>query len=60
MGEIKLKPCPFCGYVAKVLPIDYEFFCICEKCGATTKYYETEEEAAAAWNNRAGQEDEGK
>lgn len=58
MGEIKLKPCPFCGCIAELLTIDYEFLCICNKCGASTKYYETAKEAAEAWNNRAGQEGE--
>lgn len=63
----KLKPCPFCGeepYLQfresdKTL-LDVEFYVECANpyCGVepVTSGFETEEDAIAAWNRRAGDE----
>lgn len=49
-----LKPCPFCGKhdVGIVRDADL-YFAVCYDCGARIDYYDSEEEAAAAWNHRA-------
>lgn len=60
MGEIKLRPCPFCGGKAKIntyletARAGYEVSCRNEDCEmiVATELYPTEEEAAAAWNRR--------
>lgn len=66
MGEIKLKPCPFCGGKAE-FAIGEEYreeqggggeWIECSSCGAETAYFGTPERAAEAWNKRAGQETE--
>ena len=62
MGEIKLKPCPFCGGKAKfVLGERYREehkqsndWIECSSCSVETAYFVTPEEAAEAWNKRAG------
>lgn len=64
MGEIKLKPCPFCGGKAKfALGERYREehkqsndWIECSSCSVETAYFDTPEEAAEAWNKRAGQE----
>lgn len=64
-----LKPCPFCGNAGSgpiedalhVSEMDmqgtwkasYAYSVQCDKCTATMGYSESEEEAIAAWNNRA-------
>ena len=48
----KLKNCPFCGGTAKIAKGEIEFWAYCPHCGAQTEFYETEREAAEAWNNR--------
>ena len=57
----KLKPCPFCGGEAEVdilehqyrgFPKTYGVMCLNCNCG-TDWFFETEEEAVAAWNRRA-------
>lgn len=47
-----LKPCPFCGGVAKIGKGEIEFWAYCPHCGAQTELYETEQEAIKAWNSR--------
>lgn len=64
--KTKLKPCPFCGGEAELIPIlmDYdtaESFVRCRNCFAKGKTYKTavrgedklrEKQAIAAWNRR--------
>lgn len=49
----KLKPCPFCGssnfYFAG---LEFDRKVGCANCGATTRYYPSEEAAIEAWNAR--------
>ena len=54
----ELKPCPFCGndeidccYEAEEDVYEF-YFCKCKACGATAGFYQTEQEAIAAWNKR--------
>ena len=54
----KLKACPFCGEAAVVRRRNQDhimrdkYFVCCVKCKGKTKYYDTEEEAITAWNQR--------
>ena len=55
----ELKPCPFCGGEATVLPvampksIRHQPSCDEENgCGLTLRHYSTEADAIAAWNTR--------
>ena len=52
----KLKPCPFCGGTAKIAKGKIEFWAYCPHCGAQTELYETDQEAALAWNDRTTEE----
>lgn len=52
----ELKRCPFCGGEAR-FATDSKRFIECEKCGASTGYCESEEEAINAWNTRKPVED---
>lgn len=52
-----LKPCPFCGGDANIAKGQIEFWAYCPHCGAQTEFYETEREAAEAWNNRPIEDD---
>lgn len=61
----ELKVCPFCGGDArihsKVLAegFDSGYWAVCDECGkGDTLPHESEEEAAAAWNDRAAVTDE--
>lgn len=56
-----LKPCPFCGGDGHITGCetsvlrheDYVSWIVeCEKCGAGTVEYDSEEKAVAAWNRR--------
>ncbi len=63
MSKVKLKPCPFCGGKAGIivglscLEPDDSYVC-CRKCDAKTDIYHTPEKAVAAWNRRAGNDEE--
>lgn len=53
----ELLPCPFCGQVPEVLPLhNHGFFVECENDACPTKPetrgFDTEEQAAVAWNDR--------
>lgn len=60
----ELKPCPFCGGNAKIIKhsfyntrtkrhSDYTYSVECLKCGSQTySFYENEQQATGAWNNR--------
>ena len=52
MKNKELLPCPFCGGEAALAYGVYDRWIFCKKCGASTKQYETNEEAIAAWNTR--------
>jgi len=55
-SEIKLKPCRECRHEAKIWKDDFGYFvrCIVDFCDNCTEYFDTAEEAAAAWNQRNG------
>ena len=59
----KLKPCPFCGGDAKVLPGSGIFndqmlwVAICVECKAKSRDFWTQDEAIAAWNRRADEKE---
>ena len=68
MSDTKLKPCPFCGGVAKL----YREQSVgglngsivrCEKCGAKATWkqmsytYACDHEASEAWNRREGEQE---
>lgn len=53
----KLKPCPFCGGVARfgkvfVMQSEERQIVYCGKCWARTASCDTQEEAADFWNTR--------
>ena len=61
MDKIELKECPFCGANAVMrrrnpdhIMRDKSFVC-CTKCKNKTAYYNSEEEAAVAWNIRVAE-----
>ena len=63
----KLKPCPFCGGEAKIITHDFfvpeakqfltgSYGVECTSCHAEGyQFWNTEEQAVAAWNRRGGQ-----
>lgn len=50
-----LLSCPFCRGKAEILRMRQQniFFAWCDECEARGDYYDTEEDAAEAWNRRA-------
>lgn len=56
----KLKPCPFCGGKARLVPYgDEHYFVSCTniKCCATAgRHMQNKDEAIKAWNRRDGEE----
>lgn len=54
---LKLKPCPFCGGIAKLNAPGYEYYspcwCKCTQCGAEGPTKVSELEAEKGWNERA-------
>lgn len=62
MPKLDLLPCPFCGGKAETFPLDkYDsygnherlWYSECGECFARSGYYNTEGEAAIAWNTRS-------
>ena len=65
-----IKHCPFCGSndvhmyagyddyrdLFKEEYIDRNIHVVCKNCGAWTDYFDTEDDAANAWNRRAQDE----
>lgn len=51
---MELKKCPFCGQSANIVGSkDHKVFeALCTNCFASSRVFETEEEAASAWNQR--------
>ena len=54
-----LKACPFCGHKGEVEQEEQLFETseewyrvICEACGGSAGWYQSQQEAIAAWNNR--------
>jgi Lar family restriction alleviation protein len=47
-------PCPFCGCDAMPL-YNQKHFIRCNECDVETKFYNSPEDAAKAWNSRTGQ-----
>lgn len=57
MGEVKLKPCPFCGGEAATV-FNSGGWIYCKDCDGQTGYYRTPEEAIEAWNGRVNNDNE--
>lgn len=54
--NLKLKPCPFCGWEANVQQTAYTglYYVVCSGCGIEQPLvYKTKEEAVKVWNTRA-------
>lgn len=52
---MELKPCPFCGGKAVVVPLTFfkEYFAVCSKCHIEQGHlYKSERAAVEAWNRR--------
>lgn len=59
--KTELKPCPFCGGKAEVVPYSVygkvkSYFVNCLKCGCQIRDYTSKQNAEKAWNRRANDE----
>lgn len=54
MSETKLKPCPFCGDEAEIIPHTSQFSIRCTNSNCILKkfWYKTVDEAVKMWNGR--------
>ena len=51
-----MRECAHCGGDAEMIDTNTEgFYVQCEKCYVSTDFYDTPEEARAAWNRRTGE-----
>lgn len=48
----KLKPCPFCGGIAKIIHLGGCFRVRCDWCYIETAEYKDERSAVNAWNRK--------
>ena len=58
MEHKELKPCPFCGGKAEVVPYSVygkvkSYFVQCLKCGCQSRDYTSKQNAEKSWNRRA-------
>ena len=51
--QIKLRPCPFCGGRAKMTAEGGDRWVLCTKCNSSSGVFESERDAARAWNDRS-------
>lgn len=47
-----LKRCPFCGSKPNLESYEVSYRIVCGKCGCTTDWLRTKEEAIRIWNTR--------
>lgn len=52
MGENRLKPCPFCGKMAKHYYGSFQWGVTCSKCTCVIRGYGSQAAATRAWNHR--------
>lgn len=54
VGEVKLRPCPFCGMAAKMSAnSEGSHMAWCPGCGCRTSREDSEWDAVSTWNRRA-------
>lgn len=53
----KIKPCPFCGNVPKIIKGTFSLHIKC-KCGIITKLFYNEANLIRMWNTREEEEDD--
>ena len=50
--DIKLKPCPFCGFAARTHKDYYGYVVQCTNCRITTVHEKNKWDAIELWNHR--------